>query len=266
MANPDLVAYIREHAGAHGEAAVREQLRADGISPEEVEAAFAQYRKPASVRKPKPKLAVFAILGGVALVAIGGYLSLEKPAKTRNASEEEAQSPPNRPTPPSPNSEDARIFNGHYGYMIKMPPGYQATATFDDPGKTHEVVFIHPTATSPTNFQNEGLYGQLGIIRIEVGPRRRGSGSISMDSLKAVALAQMKSERASFTTRTTAANDIPAFIVVVVQPFSKAVAYLVGKKVYYVVTAGADNELFNQVLQTLAEVDPHDKPGHPGGE
>ncbi|HAH06048.1 MAG TPA: hypothetical protein DCM05_05880 [Elusimicrobia bacterium] len=258
MANPELVAYIRAHLQSHGEAAVREQLLADGIAPEEVDAAFAAIPKPKPPHRLKGKLAVYAVCVGVLLIAVAGYLSLEKPPEDAPG----AEAPPPSPDAPAPRPpDDAAVFKGHYGYMLKLPAGYQAAGAFSDALKTHEVVHLYPAGTNPTHFIHEGLYGQLGLVRLEASPRRRPEGLITVEVLKAIAAARMKTERAVYTSRSTLVNGMPAFIVSITQPFAQVKGYLVGQKVYYVVTAGSDNELFNGVLETLIETDPHDRPG-----
>jgi len=257
MANPELVQYIRQHLKIHGESAVRAQLLAEGIAPEEVDAAFA------SIPKPKPKLyvtgkpAVLALCAGAILIGIAAYVALVKPR-----SPDETSAPEGGPQKPGPAAaDDAGIFRGHYGYMFKLPPGYQAAGGFDDPLKSHEVVHIYPSGTNPTHFIHDGLYGQLGILRIEAAPRRRPDGSIGIETLKAVAFSRLKADRATYTSRTLFVNGLPALIVSVTQPFAQVKVYVVGQKVYYIVTAGADNELFNGILETLVEVAPHDSPG-----
>jgi len=259
MANPELVQYIRQHLRAHGEAAVREQLLAEGIAPEEIDAAFACIPKPGRARRPKGKPAILALCAGAALIGVAVYVALQKPHAPEEA-------PPAAGNPAAAagtsSAEEAGIFRGYYGYMLKLPAGYEAAGGFDDPTKTHEVVHIFPKGTNPTHFIHEGLYGQLGILRIEASPRRRPDGLIGIDTLKAVALARLRVDRATYTTRSIFVNGLPAFIVSVTQPFAEVKAYIVGQKVYYIVAAGADNELFNGVLETFVETAPHDRPGH----
>jgi hypothetical protein len=255
VANPELIVYIQKHLKSHAEAAVREQLRADGIAPEEVDAAFSAIRKPKSPIRLKGRLAVCAVCAGLLLIAAATYFSLEKP---REEESRPAEPPPDKTAPAN---DETGVFKGHYGYMLKLPSGYGAASGFGDPLKTQEIVHLYPTGTNPTHFIHEGLYGQLGILRLEAMPRRRPQGLVNIETLKAVALSRLKTERSTYTSRSAMVNGMPAFIVSTTQPFVQVKGYLVGQKVYYIVTAGSDNELFNGVLETLNETDPHDRPG-----
>ncbi|MBI5242849.1 MAG: hypothetical protein HY922_04080 [Elusimicrobia bacterium] len=257
MPNPELVTYIRQHLKTFGEAAIREQLLADGIAQEEVDLAFAAIIKPRKGPYVKGKLAIFAVCAGVILIAVAVFIGLEKPPSPEEIAAQAAASRP----PTSAPADDSGVFKGHYGYMLKLPTGYQAAGGFDDPMKTHEVAHLYPSGTSPTHFIHEGLYGQLGILRIEAAPRRRPQGMVGIETLKAIALSRLKLERATYTSRVIFVNGLPAFIVSTTQPFAQVKAYLVGQKVYYIVTAGEDNDLFNNILQTFVEAAPHDTPG-----
>jgi hypothetical protein len=156
---------------------------------------------------------------------------------------------------------DATLFTGHYGYMVKLPPNYQAVADFQDPQKTLEVAYLYPAGTDPTNFIHEGLYGQLGILRIEAAPRRTRGGIVGIDELKAIAKARLSAERAVYKERSAVYNTFPAYIVQSSQPFAYARAYLIGQKVCYTITTGEDAALLGKVLETFVEVSPRDEPG-----
>ncbi|MFA6029968.1 MAG: hypothetical protein WC969_08955 [Elusimicrobiota bacterium] len=261
MANSELIRYIRENLAAHGEQSVREHLIDEGLSPEEIEAAFAEMRGPAPFpRRPRGKNAVYGIFLGVAMIAVAAYIALDRPANSPDPVPAETAAPP-QPSAQVVQDGDAFIFNGHYGYMVKLPAGYQAEAGFLDPEKRHEVVHLYPTGTNPTNFIHEGLYGALGILRIEAVPRRTPGGVLGLDTLRAIAQQRLQLERAQFTVRAAVYNGLNASVFSVTQPFAQAKAYLVGQKVYYIVTTGADDERLNGLLETLVEVSPHDNPG-----
>ena len=259
VANPELVRYIRQHMKAHGESAIREQLLAEGIAPEEVDSAFACLPKPRQPLRAKGKRAILALCAGTALIGVAAYVAMQKPHSPDETTPAQSNPPP--PAAGASSADETGIFRGHYGYMFKLPAGYEAVGGFDDPAKTHEVVHVYPRGTNPTHFIHEGLYGQLGILRIEASPRRRPDGIIGIEALKNVALSRLKADRATYTTRSLFVNGLPAFIISVTQPFAQVKAYLVGQKVYYIITAGADNELFNGILETLVETTPHDSPG-----
>jgi hypothetical protein len=259
VANPELVQYIRQHLKAHGESAIREQLLDEGIAPEEVDAAFACLPKPKQPLRAKGKPAILALCAGAALIGVAVYVALQKPHSPDETSPAQGNSPP--PAAGASSADETGIFRGHYGYMFKLPAAYEAVGGFDDPMMSHEVVHVYPRGTNPTHFIHDGLYGQLGILRIEASPRRRPDGIIGIEALKTVALSRLRADRSTYTTRAILVNGLPTFIISVTQPFAQVKAYLVGQKVYYIITAGADNELFNGILETLVETAPTDKPG-----
>ncbi|MFA6092406.1 MAG: hypothetical protein WCU88_07535 [Elusimicrobiota bacterium] len=259
-ANPALVEYIRLHLTEHGEEALREQLASEGIAPEEIDAAFAQLLS-SRRKRPRGRAAIFGILAGISLIAAGAYFSFDKTGKT--SSEPPVQSALSAPdeTAGIVKDGDATLFTGHYGYMVKLPANYQAISDFQDPQKTLEVAYLYPTGTDPTNFIHEGLYGQLGILRIEAVPRRTRGGVIGIDEIKTIAKARLGAERSVYKERSAVYNGFPAYIIQSSQPFAYARAYLIGQKVCYTITAGTDNALLAKILETFVEVSPRDEPG-----
>lgn len=258
--DPELLSYIRTHLKTHGAEAVRKQLLADGVEAARVDSALAEVS--ASPKKPGPprrSLAVFALSGGVLLLAIAGYLSMQKAPEPRQASAPDSDRP--RPDTGLAQEQEDNVFRGHYGYMLKLPAGYGASGGFSDPGKTLEVVHLFPIGTDPTHFIHEGLYGQLGIVRMEVYPRRRPEGSIGLPGLKALALSRLQTERATYTTKPLMINGMAGIQVSSTEPFVYVKAYLVGQKVVYTITGGSESELFTNLLSSLLEVSPHDNPG-----
>jgi hypothetical protein len=258
--DPELLAYIRTHLKAHGVEELRKQLLADGVEASKVDAALAEAaaapKIPALLRR---RLAFFALAAGVLLLALAGYLSMQKgPGSDRSPSPD-----PDRENPAQalPEGEQDNVYRGHYGFMIKLPAGYGASAGFSDPRKTLEIVHLFPIGTDSTHFIHEGLYGQLGIVRIEVYPRSRPEGSIGLPGLKALALSRLRTERAIYTSRPLMINGMQGIQISATEPFTYAKAYLVGQKVVYTITGGSENELFNNLLSSLLEVSPHDDPG-----
>src|SRR5258708_16557321 len=69
--------------------------------------------------------------------------------------------------------------------MIRRPPRstlFPYTTLFRS--RKMEVVYIFPKGTDPTNFGDEGLYAQLGILRLEVSSRRIPEGLIDRKSTR----------------------------------------------------------------------------------
>jgi hypothetical protein len=272
MADPELVDYIRKNIAQYGADALLDQLKKDGVSPEDIKSALeeAQNEKAPSItlgtankplpKKPKSKLALFAVLCGAVLIVSAGLLSLKKPPPAPLETER-----PSAPADPdiadTLGADDGDIFRGHYGYMLKLPPEYETFQQFLDPKKTQERVYIFPKGTSHQHFINEGLFGPMGILRLDVTRRRVPQGFIGIETLKAWIKGKLETEKATYTIRETMVQSMPAFIVNVEKPFKITKAYVVGQKVRYEITGGEENTVFTSTLSSLYEASPHDRPG-----
>ena len=254
MADPKLVAYLRKQVPQFGAEAVRENLLEEGLGEDEIDEALAAAAKPP---RKKPA-ALYAIFGAVMFGAVAAYMALDKPPapgdKTGAAASE--ASPPS----PAPAAGAKGPFMGHYGYLFQVPAGYATQTSFKDLGNRTEVVYLFPEKTDPTNFGNEGLYGQLGIMRLEVSPLRIATGMITFDTLKAGVTQTLNSRGDTYEMKEMTAGGLPGFVVNISQPFPLAQAFIVGTKVMYVLTAGQDSDTFRNTLQSLTEVGPHDNP------
>jgi len=257
MADKELVKYVRENVGQYGLSAIKAQLLRDGVDPEAVDDAISEVS--GADLNPRSNVTTYALLGGVVLLIVAVFFAIQSPTSPGQSKDGD---PPERPP------EDETVvgtrdsaFHGHYGYILKLPAGYVANPGFQDAGKSVEVVHLFPKGTSPTHLSHEGLYGDLGILRLEVSPRRVPQGFIGIDLIKAWAAQKLVQEKATFTSRQLLVNGMPAFITMVEKPFKSATAYVIGQKVRYTLVGGEENELFNNVLSSLVEVSPHDRPG-----
>ncbi|MFH1723224.1 MAG: hypothetical protein ABII00_01245 [Elusimicrobiota bacterium] len=246
MADPELIAYIRDNLKQFGPKATREQLARDGVSAAEIDAAFVEAAR--LTPRAKRKLALVALCGGAVLMAVAAMLSMEP-------------SPKDGRQGASGGDPSGAVFRGHYGYILKLPAGYEARGGFEDPAKTAEVVYIYKTGTDPAHFIHEGLYGHLGILRLEVRPRRVPQGYVGIDTLKSWVVRKLETDKASYDVRSLNVQGKPAFIVDVEKPFQYTRAYVVGQKVRYMLVGGPKDELLTEVLSSLVEADPHARPG-----
>lgn len=256
MPDPELVTYIRKHQKQFGAEALRAQLLRDGLDEKEIEAALAEAAAP--VQRPRGSRARLALLGGAVLLVLAVLLSVKKPSPGGPA---DATEPERDPAAGEAGDQDDRVFRGHYGYIFQMPVGYETYGTFRDPYKTEELVYIFPKGTDHTHFIHEGLYGNLGILRLEIARRRVPQGFIGIDQLREAVTRKLESEKATFTTRDIQVHAMPAFIVGVEKPFKSVKAYIVGQKVRYTLTGGEESASFSELLSSLLEVSPHDQAG-----
>lgn len=266
MADSTVVDYLRLHLGAHGPDTLRKHLRAQGVAEQEIEAAMAEVLPvmPPLVAVPSPPppgalpptvplrrgkssraaIVVGALCGGLGLMALSVFMGRERKPP-------DAAPPAN--TPATSPLAGGDIFRGNAEFILKLPPGYQAGSSFKDAEKTLEVVYVYRQGTDPQHFIHEGLYGHLGILRLDVLPRRVPQGFIGMDTLKAWVTRQLDIDKATYESQTTVVNGMPAFIVTVTKPFQYRKAFVVGEKVRYTLVGGYDSAVFDEVLATLAE-------------
>ena len=255
MADRELVDYIRKHAKKFGPEAIREQLLRDGVAAGEIDAALSEAT--AAVKRPKLSRAKLAVLGGAVLLVLAVLLSMPKPGeKPPESSSGSAAAPGGEEA-----SADERVYRGHYGYIFKLPLGYEASGGFRDPYKTEEVVHIYPKGTDPTHFIHEGLYGSLGILKLEITRRRVPQGFIGIETLRDAISRRMEAGQVQASFRDVQVHGMPAFVVNAEKPFKYAKAYIIGEKVRYTLTGGEESPAFSEILQSLLEVSPHERAG-----
>jgi len=265
MVDPELVAYIQKHTDEHGPKAVRDQLIADGMAPDVVDAHFKEAAKHTRTLVKKggggsgKRKAMLAVIGGGLMLLSGLMLSkqgeeAEATKKKKRAVPEVSSSDPIFDA--AVGDDGGSVVQGHFGFMLRLPDGYTSTTRFDDPEKTVETMHIYRKGTDPSHFINEGMYEHLGILRLEVSPRRVPQGFIGIEQLEGYVKNKLTTQKAEFKIRSLIVHQMPAFIVSVQKPFRYTKAYVVGERSVYKLVGGAENELFNEVLKSMAEVSP----------
>src|SRR5437868_2927684 len=158
-AKPEVVAYLVEHLKKFSTEDLRDQLASEGVTSREFEDALTEAKKEAAKPKRKPNLAAMALMaGGVAAAATGALVSLNrKPAPRAPAAATAAAT--------AAASESGYV--GHYGYVVRLPKNYVAVQSFTDTRKAVEIVHFCKAGTDPTEFVDEKLFGQLGIVRLQ---------------------------------------------------------------------------------------------------
>ena len=254
MPDPELIEYVRQNLKKFGAKTLRNQLVKDGVAPKDIEEAI----DAVSGKRPKNKLALYTLAGGAVLIIAAGFLSMEK----KPTAEPEAASKAVLELPAGGEAEEeGEVFRGHYGYMFKLPPKYVAHQIFLDARKTHERVYIYPKGTDHQHLIHEGLFGAMGILRLDITRRRVPQGFIGIDTVKSWVTNKLDRDKASYTLRETMVQNMPAFIVNIEKPFKGTKAYIVGEKVRYEITGGEEKGVFTSVISSLYEASPHDRPG-----
>jgi len=240
MPNPEVVAYLQANLNKFPVDDLRRQLALEGVTDQEFDEAIAvalrgPQAKPARARKSGPLfLAV-----GAALVLGGGFLALN------------LQTPGETPFPPESAKESA--FIGRSGYVIRLPKNYAAIAAFKNKEKTHEVVYFCKAETDPTNFLNEGLYGQLGIIRLESQPSPVASTLEGLDSLSQLVTAKARQRGDKFRVKNLQVSSLNGIEIIIETPFPRLEAYILGQKNLYTFTAGHEDEVYREIVTSLRE-------------
>jgi hypothetical protein len=169
-------------------------------------------------------------------------------------------------------TEGRKGFFGHYGYVVALPENYSVFAKFVDDAKTVEVAWFFPSEVDPAFIESEAmaedesqqyLYGQHGVVRLEVVPR--GHDSFGRDHPDLAMLQEgfsqwMVEEGWKFVMKPLAVAR-PAFQAVISEPTPLNKVIVEGQKVVDVFTAGADDQIVQALAGSLKEINPHEQPG-----
>ncbi|HEX4046933.1 MAG TPA: hypothetical protein VH309_03820, partial [Elusimicrobiota bacterium] len=190
MPRPEVVAYLRENLPKFSVAALRRQLAEEGVPEKDFDDSLAEaLRGPKTkgpsrkLKKPSSAAAKLLLVGGLALIVGVSVYAIARSA---------APSPAAAPAEGAGADEGA--FVGPQGWVVRLPKGYEADSMFKDDAKTDEVIHFSPRGTDPTNFIDQGLYGELGIVKLEVVPSQFPANMTGAGEL-AEAVARKEAER-----------------------------------------------------------------------
>lgn len=241
MARPDVVSYLHENLNKFPVEELKKQLLAEGITEAEFSAALTATQS----RRKKAGLRVWLgrglLAGGLGLVALAALLSYQEKPKAPGGS-----------VAPVTGSGDS-AFLGHAGYVLKLPRDYAAVQSFKDGDKKDEIVHFCRTGTDPTNFLNEGLYGQLGIVRLEVTPSAYAGQINGLESLARVIQARSQQRGEKFALKNVQISGLRGIQVTYDAPDTRVETYVLGQSVLYFFMAGQDDEIYRAILQSLRD-------------
>ena len=238
MVKTDVVAYLRANLKKHPLQALRGQLAEEGVSEED----FNDSLKAARAGPSRASLALLTV--GVALVAALAVLLLS----------------PHPEPPPTPAKGAAAAgesaFVGHTGYIIRLPKGYEAVAGFKDAAKTIEIVHFCRAGTDPTNFLNEALFGQMGIVRLEVRTNPFAGSLTGIERLGRAITQQLTMHGAKFSPlKNIQVTSLRGLQVEVQLPDPSVETYFLGENVMYEFYGGQDDDTYRDIVNSLR--DPH---------
>ena len=251
MVRPEVVTYLQANIKKYPIDSLRRQLAAEGISDADFDDSFkSAMRAPATstaagARETPSRASLLFLIVGVALVAgVAALISLRR---------EPPPPPPASTTVISPTGESA--FVGNTGYVIRLPKGYEAAAVFKDETKKIEVVHFCRAGTDPTNFLHEGLFGQLGIVRLEVQPNPFTNSITGPDRLSGAVTARLTARGDKFRITNVQISSLRGMQVLIELPVPSIETFVLGETSLYHFYGGQDDEVYRDIVNSLR--DPH---------
>lgn len=243
MVRPEILAYLKANLDKFPVEALRRRLETDGVS----DAEFDEALKAALPGSPRPatkgrRLGRAALAGGFfALVAVAGLIFL---------SGRKAAAPPLIAAPVGDGG-----FVGRAGWVVHLPRGYVAVSEVKDSSKDWEVVHFCRSGTDPTNFLNEGLFGQLGIVRLEVQQSPLAGNLNGPDVMSQLVSGRLQRRGDKFAIKSRQVSGLRGIQVTIEPPNVAVEVYLLGEKHVYFFTAGQDDDILRDIVASLR--DPH---------
>ncbi len=247
MVRTELVDYLKENISLFSSEELRRRLAEDGVSDLDFDDSLKAALAPASkaVKKPLGRNRKLIFLASGALLCLGAGLMV-------------FQSPPSSPSRYPQEKEDGiaqaqSAFLGHYGYVVHLPPGYGYAQEFTDPQKTVERVYFAKAGTSRIDFIDTGLYGQLGIVRLDAQPNPWAGRVDGPRQLEALVLSRLHAQENQFSLKKLQVGTLRGIQVDFQAPFSHVEAYLLGPRTMFSFYAGKDDAVYESILTSLRD-------------
>lgn len=244
---PEVVAYLQENLPKYPVEELRRQLYAEGVSDIDFQDCLAAaLRAPRTEAKKKPAAAqnnraakVFLAVGVLTILGVGLFaLSRKADSKADAAAASEG-------------GESG--FVGPSMWVVRLPQGYVGLTSFKDPRRTHEVVHFCPKGTDPTNLLNEGLYGQLGVVRLEVFPSPFPDNPTGVSTMALRVQNRLTAQGEKFAIKNIQVGSLPGIQVNVLAPFPRVEGYVLGKNSLYYFYAGQEDSVWRDIVLSLRD-------------
>jgi hypothetical protein len=237
MARLEVVSYLRENLKKHPAEALRQQLAQEGVTDAEFKEALALAKLPPAGRGARALLVAGASLLAVAVL----FYFTQKPA-----------APPPAPSAPAGASGESG-FVGRHGFVVRLPKDYVAIQSFKDLEKTVEIVHFAKAGTDPTNFVDEGLFGPLGIVRLEVQPTAYAGYTNGLEALTMLLSSRARQRGEKFALKHFQVSSLHGVQFNYEPPFGRIESYILGQKVLYTFLTGQEDEIYRDILNSLRE-------------
>ncbi|MDX6768270.1 MAG: hypothetical protein SF051_01950 [Elusimicrobiota bacterium] len=245
MVMPEVVAYLQENLPKHPVEELRRQLYSEGVSDIDFQDCLAAaLRAPRTEKKkagglPSNRSAQLLLIAGALIFAGVALFALSQKSA---------------PPPESASASSGESgFVGPSNWVVRLPQGYAGTTRFKDPGKKHEIVHFAPKGTDPTNFLNEGLYGQLGIVRLEVFPSPFPDNPTGVSTMALRVQQRLTDQGEKFAIKNISVASLPGIQVNVLAPFPRVEGYVIGKNSLYYFYAGQEDDVWRDIVLSLRD-------------
>lgn len=247
MVTPEVVAYLQENLPKYPVEELRRQLYAEGVSDIDFQDCLAAaLRAPRTETKKRPAPAgtnnkaakLFLVLGVLVIVGVGLFALSRK-----------TDAPPD----PAASSTGESGFVGPSQWVVRLPQGYVGMTSYKGPGKKHEVVHFCPAGTDVTNLLNDGLYGQLGIVRLEVFPSPFPDNPTGVSTMATRVQQRLTAQGEKFATKNIQVGTLPGIQVNILAPFPRVEGYVLGKTSLYYFYAGQEDAVWRDIVLSLRD-------------
>jgi hypothetical protein len=249
MIRPEVVEYLRENLPKHPVEVLRRQLQEEGVSDVDFEHSLAD-----ALRGPKTKtVSKKARPAGTAakIMLIGGLVLLVGVALFALARKSAPPAPPVEP--PAGASSGESGFVGSKGWVVRLPKDYVGVSEFRDTLKTDEIVHFCKRGTDPSNFIDEGLYGQLGIVRLEVAPSQFPANLTGAANLAGAVTRKTNQHGEKFIMKNIQIGTLPGVQINIQAPFPRVEAYILGQNDLYFFFGGQEDDIWRDIVLSLRD-------------
>lgn len=245
-AREDVVVYLQTHIKEFPVEELRRQLATEGVTDAEFDEALKQAQKAPAKKAPSPRAVMGRLLVFVGFITIA--LAVVIALKGSGDEPQRASGPASAPGSPA-----ASAYLGKAGWVVKLPAGYAATQNFKGSVAGLETVHFHRAGLDRASLLDEGLYGPLGIVRLDVQDDPFASTLSPVDSVTSAVSAKARERGEKFSTKPVQISSLKGVQFTYDAPRARVETYVVGESSLYTFFAGQEDEIFREILLSLRE-------------
>lgn len=245
-AREDVVAYLQAHLKEFPLDELRRQLATEGVSDIEFDSALktaqAAAGKPAA-KRPAARGFGRLVLGlGVIMIVLAAVIAIKGSGELESATGPATAA----------SSQAASAYVGRSGWVVRLPAGYTSTVSSKSTERL-EALFFHRAGLDHANLLDEGLFGPLGIVRVDVQPNPFADVLSPVDTIASVTAAKARERGEKFSQRAIQVSSLKGVQFVYDAPHARVETYVVGQRSLYAFYAGQDDEVFREILMSLRD-------------